>query len=621
MSANDVTGASTPCGESTRVESLVVVMPVYNEGARLAVTLDEWTRTLARLPDCSWRLEVYDDGSRDDSPARLRAFAARESRVRVHAQPNAGHGPTVLAGYRAATEADWIFQTDSDGDLDPAALEELWRSRGDADFLAGRRTGRRQNPLRAALSCVSRWAVRLRFGRAIADVNVPFRLMRRTAFAPLFARVPARAFAPNVLLAGLAARAGLRVREIPVACRADRGNGVTPSRRLLAGAVRALFETLFAGVDGRRLFAGALVAAALAWGALYALAPQGVQARVFAEKGRQFFWDYQVTRQCAETGYLAWSRAPQDAAYTPFTLLLTRPFPASTAGGTLFTAAMLALFLAALYPALRTADSATRRLFLLGAAASAPVLYAVEWGNPVLLAGACTALFLAWYRSPVPAQRRAAAVALAAAAVLKIAPALLAVLWLPRRGARFPGRTVALFMGAGAVLFVAPFLFYGGLAGFEQWFANAAANAAHYVHKTAWGFVPIARTVRVAMGADVTQAWAGIGLERALAACLGALCLVAAVRRRGDGRAVFPAVAALLLLPGNMHFYTGVYLLAAWAVRPIGLAAACAAFATACPLQVPWGGACLNHPLANLAFLACVAGDLLTGGRAEGEAA
>ena len=42
-------------------------------------------------------------------------FMARHPRVVAHHQTNRGHGPTILAAYRALAGADWLFQTDAPG--------------------------------------------------------------------------------------------------------------------------------------------------------------------------------------------------------------------------------------------------------------------------------------------------------------------------------------------------------------------------------------------------------------------------------------------------------------------------------------------------------------------------
>jgi hypothetical protein len=64
--------------------------------------------------------------------------------------------------------------------------------------------------------------VRLLFGAGVRDVNIPYRLYRREVLAELLPLVPPEAFAPNVILAGLALRRGRRVTEVPVPYRERR---------------------------------------------------------------------------------------------------------------------------------------------------------------------------------------------------------------------------------------------------------------------------------------------------------------------------------------------------------------------------------------------------------------
>ena len=148
------------------------------------------------------------------------------------------------------------------------------------------------------------------------------------------------------------------------------------------------------------------------------------------------------------------------------------------------------------------------------------------------------------------------------------------------------------------------------------WFSNAAANAQHYVHKSAWGAVPIGRTVRVMLHRDVAVVWEGIGWERALSVALGLVGLLWGLGSRLEFRRILGLVATVLLIPGNMHFYTGLYLAPVcllWMLAPRGsglrraVEAVCW-FLVFNPLQIPYGVGCLNHPIANLAFLCLLGG-------------
>jgi hypothetical protein len=142
-----------------------------------------------------------------------------------------------------------VFQVDSDDEMPPQGFETLWSRRGDFDFLIGGREGRESPPVRKVISAVSRLTVRALFGRGVRDVNSPYRLMRLSCLRALLAHVPGEPFAPNVILSGLAARAGLRIGEWPVPHQGRRaGSGSLTPVRALKGAVRSFRETVAAGL-------------------------------------------------------------------------------------------------------------------------------------------------------------------------------------------------------------------------------------------------------------------------------------------------------------------------------------------------------------------------------------
>ena len=228
-------------------DSLVVIMPVYNEEGSIRNVLEKWIAFLKTLPECSsFRIHVYNDGSRDRTGEILNELGKKypESLV-IHHKKNSGHGPSVLQGYREnARDAEWIFQIDSDDEMAPEPFKELWSSRKEYDFLTGRRKGRIQGAVRYGVSLVSRLAVRLFFGKTVWDVNTPYRLMRSSCFAEMFRQIPADTFAPNVLLSGMAGNNHLRLLEIEVPQK-ERQTGVVSIRKwkLLSASVKSFFQT------------------------------------------------------------------------------------------------------------------------------------------------------------------------------------------------------------------------------------------------------------------------------------------------------------------------------------------------------------------------------------------
>lgn len=222
---------------------LTLVVPAYNEESSIQSLISEWTEHLGKL-EMSYELRIYDDGSRDDTASVVERLASENPQVVLIRQKNRGHGPTVLRGYLEA-EGEWVAQVDADDEVPASEFHKLWSNRESFDFLLGYRVGR-QNPIgRKALSALSRGCILLLFGKKLKDVNAPFRLMRKSRLTPLVKSLPSETLTPNVILSGLAGRAGLRVAEFPVEFR-----GRTAGQTTLGGlrvwrlAWRALLQTL-----------------------------------------------------------------------------------------------------------------------------------------------------------------------------------------------------------------------------------------------------------------------------------------------------------------------------------------------------------------------------------------
>ena len=228
-------------------------MPVYNGEAAIVGVLNAWLSELNRL-QIGHEFLLYDDGSGDRTAELIAGVAVDAPYLRVTRHPNRGHGPTILAGYKEA-RGEWLLQIDSDGEMGPEGFEKLWARRADYDFIVGSRCDRESPLARRVITAGSRCAVRLLFGNGVQDVNSPYRLMRASRFEPLFAVLPDRTFAPNVILSGLAARMGLRMYEAPVPH--TRRETVTRSLnrwKLWRTAFRCFHETLGVALRNRRAF-------------------------------------------------------------------------------------------------------------------------------------------------------------------------------------------------------------------------------------------------------------------------------------------------------------------------------------------------------------------------------
>ncbi|MFR5150156.1 MAG: glycosyltransferase [Ruminococcus sp.] len=78
------------------------------------------------------RLVIINDGSKDNTYELLQKCAATRPLLIPLDKPNGGHGPTVLYGYRYAIrqKADYIFQTDSDGQTNPRRIRAILEPEG-----------------------------------------------------------------------------------------------------------------------------------------------------------------------------------------------------------------------------------------------------------------------------------------------------------------------------------------------------------------------------------------------------------------------------------------------------------------------------------------------------------
>jgi dolichol-phosphate mannosyltransferase len=223
---------------------LALVMPIYNESGCIARVVDSWRGSLANL-GIGFRMIVLDDGSTDDTAAELEQFQPDQAIEIIH-QANIGHGPTILRGYkRAVNFAQWVFQCDSDDEISPQFFPIFWQRRGQYDAVLGIRERDTRSAGRRIISGVARLTVRLFFGPGVRDVNVPYRLIRASLLKDLIVQIPPGTFAPNIVISGAIARAGLPILQIPVHCEGRKTGSPSIVRlRLWRSAALSFYQTL-----------------------------------------------------------------------------------------------------------------------------------------------------------------------------------------------------------------------------------------------------------------------------------------------------------------------------------------------------------------------------------------
>ena len=212
-----------------RNHSIWCVVPAFNEARLLP-------RMLARASERIAQIVVVDDASQDDTAAR--AQTSGDARVQVvRHRYNQGVGAAIRTGYQAALAggADFVVVMAADDQMDPADLPRLLEPliEGRADYVKGNRlihaAARRMPWERRAAGHVLGFITSLATGYRLSDSQCGFTAISRDALERLaLDELWPRYGYPNDLLA-LAARAKLRVAEVPVApVYADEASGIRP---------------------------------------------------------------------------------------------------------------------------------------------------------------------------------------------------------------------------------------------------------------------------------------------------------------------------------------------------------------------------------------------------------
>ena len=129
-------------------------------------------------------------------------MAKTRSLIQPLTKPNSGHGATCIYGYKYALEhgAEYIFQTDSDGQTSPSEFEAFWELRNEYDAVLGKRPNREDGASRKFVENVLRLILRLIFGVSVPDANAPFRLMKADLLRKYLTKMPEDFNLPNVML-------------------------------------------------------------------------------------------------------------------------------------------------------------------------------------------------------------------------------------------------------------------------------------------------------------------------------------------------------------------------------------------------------------------------------------
>jgi dolichyl-phosphate beta-glucosyltransferase len=232
-----------------------VIIPAYNEEARLPFTLERIYRYLSAR-SLSFEIIVVDDGSVDRTAEIAETFLrARSSGHVLRNDANQGKGFSVKRGVLGARGEYILF---SDADLS-TPIEELYKVlkpilAGNCDIaIASRANG--QSEIRVSQPWHRRMTgqvfnilVRLLAVRSIKDTQCGFKCFTRPAAMSIFSRQQLNGFGFDVEILYIAQKSGYVTREIPVAWINSPGSRV----HVLADSVRMFLDLWRIRFNGMR---------------------------------------------------------------------------------------------------------------------------------------------------------------------------------------------------------------------------------------------------------------------------------------------------------------------------------------------------------------------------------
>lgn len=213
-----------------------IIIPAYNESARLGATLD---RVLDHVAVQRWDAEVMvvNDGSRDDTAEMVLARARTNPALRLIENPgNHGKGYSVRNGMLKAVGEIRLF-TDADLSSPIEEANQLFAAiEAGADVAIGSRwlqpdtQTQRQSLLRQFYGRTFNLILRLLLGLRFKDTQCGFKAFNRSAAHRLFSAQTIEGWGFDAELLFIADKSGLKVKEVPVVWSDAEGTRIHPLR-------------------------------------------------------------------------------------------------------------------------------------------------------------------------------------------------------------------------------------------------------------------------------------------------------------------------------------------------------------------------------------------------------
>lgn len=218
------------------VPSLLLLIPAYNEEARIEPVLRHYADFFSKNYSGKFQMVVVLNGCRDNTLGVVQTVAKDFPSVSWLDFPAPiGKGGALIEGLKLAGHADIIGYVDADGATGPDAVVQLLPYLEKADCVIGSRwlpdsiLLKAQPKFRQLVSRCFHLVVELLFWLHIKDTQCPCKLMRRTAVGKIHSQLTIADLAFDVNLLVSLKRAGFKIEEVPIQWTDIVGSKVTAS--------------------------------------------------------------------------------------------------------------------------------------------------------------------------------------------------------------------------------------------------------------------------------------------------------------------------------------------------------------------------------------------------------
>lgn len=176
-------------------------MPAYNEEDNIENVVRSWYKVLEKTSNNS-KLVVADNGSKDRTHLILENLNKELPKLEILKDTRKEHGPKLISLYNYAIKnnADFVFQTDSDGQTNPDEFIEFWDLRNKYDAVIGNRAKREDGIARKIVENVVCLLLKIIFNVDVPDANAPFKLIKCSLLNKYIDRFKDDYNLPNIML-------------------------------------------------------------------------------------------------------------------------------------------------------------------------------------------------------------------------------------------------------------------------------------------------------------------------------------------------------------------------------------------------------------------------------------